>query len=77
MSVVKIDVLTAKVIKVTEEGCVHVSAKMLNSNDEHEYVIAPGDNYDNEYYIVHAICKGIHTQSVVDAYKETLDNATV
>ena len=68
MSVVEIDVLTAKVIKVTEESCVYVSAKMLNSNDEHEYVIAPGDNYDNEYYIVHAICKATHTPKVVAAY---------
>jgi hypothetical protein len=43
---------------------------MLNSNDEHEYVIAPGDDYDNEYYIVHAICKGIHTPEVVKKFLE-------
>lgn len=71
MSVVEIDVLTAKVVKVTENGCVHVSAKMLNSDDEHEYVIAPGDNYDNEYYIVHAICKGMHTPDVVKRYEQS------
>jgi hypothetical protein len=70
MSIVEIDVLSAKVVKVTGDGCVHVSAKMLNSNDEHEYVIAPGDDYDNEYYIVHAICKGIHTPEVVKKFLE-------
>jgi hypothetical protein len=64
-----IDVLTSKVVKVTEDGCVYVSAKMLNSNDEHEYVIAPGENYDNEYFVVHAICKGVHIPEVIAAYK--------
>jgi hypothetical protein len=76
--------LTIDLIEVMQNDVIRVRAKTsVLSNDiqiaesfEHR-VIAPGDDYSAEEDRVKAICAATHTQSVVDAYKATLDNATV
>ena len=71
-------------IEVVENGCVQVRTKTAIMEDGkqisssfHRHIVAPGDDYSAEEARVKAICAATHTQSVVDAYKATLDNATV
>ena len=82
MALEKIEIVDR--IEVIENGCVQVRTKtaILEDGKEisskfHRHVVAPGDNYSAEEDRVKAICAATHTQSVVDAYKATLDNATV
>ena len=42
------------------------------SRSHHRHVIAPGQDYSKEPAEVQAICKAVHTKSVVDAYKAKL-----
>jgi hypothetical protein len=74
----------ADLVEVIENGCVQVRTKTAIIEDGkeisskfHRHVVAPGDDYSAEEDRVKAICAATHTQSVVDAYKATLDNATV
>ena len=76
--------ITVDLIEVIENGCVQVRTKtaILEDGKEissqfHRHLVSPGDDYSQEDARVKAICAAIHTQSVVDAYKATLDNATV
>jgi hypothetical protein len=71
-------------IEVVENGLVQVRTKTAIKEDGveisstfHRHVVAPGDDYSAEEARVKAICAATHTKSVVDAYKATLDNATV
>ena len=82
MALEKIEIVDR--IEVLENGCVQVRTKtaILEDGKEisskfHRHVVLPGDNYNAEENRVKAICAATHTQSVVDAYKATLDNATV
>jgi hypothetical protein len=75
---------TADRIEIVENGCVQVRTKTAIMEDGkqisctfHRHVVAPGDDYSAEEDRVKAICAATHTQNVVDAYKATLDNATV
>jgi hypothetical protein len=77
-------VISADLIEVIENGIVQVRTKtaILEDGKEisstfHRHVVSPGDDYSQENAKVKAICAATHTQSVVDAYKATLDNATV
>lgn len=77
-------VVSADLIEIVENGCVQVRTKtaILEDGKEisskfHRHVVAPGDDYSAEEDRVKAICAATHTQSVVDAYKAALDNATV
>ena len=77
-------IVIADLVEVVENGCVQVRTKtaILEDGKEisskfHRHVVAPGDDYSAEEDRVKAICAATHTQSVVDAYKATLDNATV
>ena len=77
-------VIAADLIEIVENGSVQVRTKtaILEDGKEisskfHRHVVAPGDDYSAEEDRVKAICAATHTQSVVDAYKATLDNATV
>ena len=77
-------VITADLVEVVQNGCVQVRTKttILEDSKEisstfHRHVVAPGDNYNAEDARVKAICAAIHTQSVVDAYKATLDNDSI
>jgi hypothetical protein len=71
-------------IEIFENGCVQVRTKTtimennapVTSTYNHHY-INPGDNYTGENDRVKGVCALIHTPAVVDAYKATLDNATV
>ena len=71
-------------IEVVENGCVQVRTctRIIENNKQisesfHRHIIAPGDSYSAQETRVKAICAAIHTQSVVDAYKASLDNAAV
>jgi archaellum component FlaF (FlaF/FlaG flagellin family) len=71
-------------IEVIENGSVQVRTKTAIMEDGkqisstfHRHVVAPGDDYSAEDARVKAICAATHTQSVVDAYKATLDNAAI
>ena len=77
-------VVSADLIEIVENGSVQVRTKTTIledgkeiSNKFHRHVVAPGDDYSAEEARVKAICAATHTRSVVDAYKATLDNATV
>jgi hypothetical protein len=77
-------VISVDLIEVVENGCIQVRTKISIKEDGveisgkfHRHVVAPGDDYSQEDARVKAICAATHTQSVVDAYKATLDNATV
>jgi len=77
-------VITADLIEVVENGSVQVRTKtaILEDGKEisskfHRHVVAPGDDYSAEEDRVKAICAAIHTQSVVDAYKATLDRSEI
>jgi hypothetical protein len=77
-------VVAADLIEVVENGCVQVRTKTAIMEDGkqisstfHRHVVAPGDDYSAEEDRVKAICAATHTQSVVDAYKATLDNVPV
>jgi archaellum component FlaF (FlaF/FlaG flagellin family) len=77
-------VVAADLIEVVENGSVQVRTKtaILEDGKEisskfHRHVVAPGDDYSAEEDRVKAICAATHTQSVVDAYKATLDNVPV
>jgi len=76
--------IVVDLIETIENGCVQVRTKtaILEDGKEisstfHRHVVAPGDDYSAEDARVKTICAAIHTRSVVDAYKTTLDNATV
>lgn len=82
MVLTKIEVVD--LVEVIENGCVQVRTKTVIMEDGirisgtfHRHVVAPGDDYSQEDARVKAICAATHTKSVVDAYKATLDNATV
>jgi len=71
-------------IEVVENGCVQVRTKTAIMEDGkeisssfHRHVVAPGDDYSAEDARVKTICAATHIQSVVDAYKATLDNDSV
>jgi hypothetical protein len=77
-------IVVVDLIQALENGCVQVRTKTAIledgkeiSNSFHRHVVAPGNDYSQEDARVKAICAAIHTQTVVDAYKATLDNATV
>lgn len=77
-------VIKADLIEVVENGSVQVRTKtaILEDGKEisskfHRHVVAPGDDYNAEEDRVKAICAAIHTQSVVDAYKATLDRSEI
>lgn len=77
-------VISVDLVEVVENGIIQVRTKtaILEDGQEissqfHRHVVVPGDDYSAEDARVKAICTAIHTQSVVDAYKATLDNATV
>ena len=76
--------IVVDLIEVVENGCVQVRTKTAIMEDGkeisssfHRHVVAPGDDYSAEDARVKAICAATHTQSVVDAYKATLDNDSV
>jgi len=76
--------IVVDLVEVVENGCVQVRTKTAIMEDGkqisstfHRHVVVPGDDYNAEDAKVKAICAAIHTRSVVDAYKATLDNATV
>ena len=71
-------------IEVIEDGTVQVRTKTSImedgkeiSNKFHRHVVVPGDDYSAEDARVKAICGVTHTQTVVNAYKAALDNATI
>jgi len=71
-------------IEVLENGSVQVRTKTAIIEDGkeisstfHRHVVAPGEDYSAEENRVKAICAATHTQSVVDAYKATLDKVKV
>jgi len=75
-------VISVDLIEVVENGCVQVRTKTVILEDSveisskfHRHVVAPGDDYSAEDARVKAICAAIHTRSVVDAYKATLDRS--
>ena len=77
-------IVTADLVEIVENGCVQVRTKTAIMEDGkqisstfHRHVVAPGDDYSAEDARVKAICAATHTQSVVDAYKATLDNAAI
>ena len=77
-------VVSADLIEIIENGSVQVRTKtsILEDGKEisskfHRHVVTPGDDYSAEEDRVKAICAATHTQSVVDAYKATLDKAKV
>jgi hypothetical protein len=66
-------------IEVLENGCVQVRQKISIvengleiSATFHRYVVAPGDDYDQESDRVKAICQIVQTSEVVQAYKDKL-----
>lgn len=68
-------------IEVLENGCVQVREKTAIMEDGaqisatfHRHVIAPGDDYSAEEARVKAICKSVHTSSVISEYKTSLVN---
>jgi len=76
--------IVVDLVEVVENGCVQVRTKTAIMEDGkqisstfHRHVVVPGDDYNAEDAKVKAICAATHTRSVVDAYKATLDNATV
>ena len=77
-------VIAADLIEIVENGSVQVRTKtaILEDGKEisskfHRHVVAPGDDYSAEEDRVKAICAATHTQSVVDAYKATLDRSEI
>ena len=71
-------------IEIVENGSVQVRTKTAIMEDGkeisssfHRHVVAPGNDYSQEDARVKAICAATHTQSVVAAYKATLDNAAI
>ena len=77
-------IISVDLIEVVENGSIQVRTKTAIKEDGveisskfHRHVVAPGADYSAEEDRVKAICAAIHTQSVVDAYKATLDNVTV
>jgi len=77
-------VISVDLVEVVENGTIQVRTKtaILEDGQEissqfHRHVVVPGDDYSAEDARVKAICTAIHTQSVVDAYKATLDNIVI
>jgi len=77
-------VISVDLIEIFENGTLQVRTKTAVKEDGveisskfHRHVVAPGDDYSAEEARVKSICAATHTQSVVDAYKTALDNATV
>jgi hypothetical protein len=75
---------TINLIEVVENGSIQVRTKTAIKEDGieisskfHRHVVVPGDDYSAEDARVKAICAATHTQSVVDAYKATLDKAKI
>lgn len=75
-------VVTADLIEVIANNIIQVRTRTSIMEDGteisstfHRHVVAPGDDYSAEDARVKAICSAIHTQSVVDAYKATLDRS--
>jgi hypothetical protein len=71
-------------IEIIENGSVQVRTKTAIMEDGkqitstfHRHTVSPGDDYSTEDARVKAICSVTHTQSVVNAYKATLDNIAV
>lgn len=74
--------IVVDLIETIQNGSVQVRTKtaILEDGKEisskfHRHVVVPGDDYSAEDARVKAICSVIHTQSVVDAYKATLDRS--
>ena len=77
-------VISVDLVEVVENGTIQVRTKtaILEDGQEissqfHRHVVVPGDDYSAEDARVKAICGVTHTQSVVDAYKATLDNIVI
>lgn len=73
-------VVTADLVEIIENGCVQVRTKTAIMEDGeqisstfHRHVLAPGDNYSAEDAKVKAICAVIHTESVIAAYRASLE----
>ena len=76
--------IVVDLIETIQNGSVQVRTKtaILEDGKEisstfHRHVVVPGDDYSAEDARVKAICSVIHTQSVVDAYKATLDRLEI
>ena len=76
--------ITVDLIEINENNVVQARIKtdILENGEQigsqlSYQVIQPGDDYSDKDARVKAVCTAIHTQSVVNAYKATLDNATV
>jgi len=67
-------------IEVIENGSVQVRTKTTIMEDGnqvsstfHRHVVAPGDDYSAEDDRVKAICSATHTESVIAAYRASLE----
>ena len=68
--------LTQNQVEILENGIVQVQTKTAIIEDGKElscsfqwHSIAPSCDFSNESAKVKAICKAVHTQEVIDAYK--------
>ena len=68
--------VTQNQIEVVENGIIQVRTKTAIVEDGkelsysyHRHCISPSDDFSNESAKVKAICKAVHTQDVIDAYK--------
>lgn len=64
----KMEVLSAGHVQVREAVRVIEDGKVV-SQQFHRYVISPGDDYSKKDDKVKAVCAKVHTQAVIDAYK--------
>ena len=64
----KMEVLSAGHVQVREAVRVMEDGKVV-SQQFHRYVVSPGDDYSKKDAKVKAVCAKIHTQAVIDAYK--------
>ena len=67
-------------VEVIENGCVQVRTKTAIMEDGnqisstfHRHVVAPGDDYSAEDAKVKAICGVTHTESVIAAYRASIE----
>lgn len=64
----KMEVLSAGHVQVREAVRVMEDGKVV-SQQFHRYVVSPGDDYSKRDAKVKSVCAKVHTQTVIDAYK--------
>ena len=63
-------------IEVREETTIYKDDTPYGNPQYHRYVLAPGDNIDEEYEDVKAVANVLWTEEVIQNYKKSLNNSS-